>query len=214
MAQNSAFTLARACSGTLAKRFLARCTRQRWRKAFGKRRSMAEMSPGEPSETTRSGQRRPLARRPERNPSQASVDSPPAPSRPTSGLALRGEPPGAEHGLGPGHLVVAEVGGVEEEHVELHRREVPDPPGVELLLDLGADPGDGGAGDPGLGSQASSSASSTSRTENPRTKDEMTRASRAFERVTPTPRSLEAKASAVPRSLGARARWARGWTGS
>jgi hypothetical protein len=49
---------------------------------------------------------------------------------------------------------------------------------------------------------ASAKVASTSRTDRPRTNPAMTRLSKALLRHTPTPRSREANASSVPRSLG------------
>jgi hypothetical protein len=51
--------------------------------------------------------------------------------------------PGAEHRLGRGPRVELEVAAVEEQVVEVDRREVPGPPGLELLLDGLTDPRDG-----------------------------------------------------------------------
>jgi hypothetical protein len=83
MAQKSRFTWSFAWAGTLANMLRARWIKQRWRTAVEKTISMALIRPGAPSDTTTKGSHRPLLTKPFKNDSHASVDSPPAASRPT-----------------------------------------------------------------------------------------------------------------------------------
>jgi hypothetical protein len=116
--------------------------------------------------------------------------------------ALGGDPPGAQHRLGPSARVHPEVAAVQEQVLQLDPAQLAGLPGVELGLDRLADAADGRLGQRRLRPSASASAASTSRTDRPRTNPDSTSASSALVRLTPLPSSREANGWVVPRSLG------------
>src|ERR1041384_6897904 len=139
--QNSAFTVACACAGTLARMFLARWIRHLWRRLRSNTTSAAPMRPAPPPLMTSSGSRRPRASRPRENPGPGAVAL--ARTRLQAqkpGLSGRGEAPRDEHRFRRRAGMHLEVAAVSEEVVELDARQVPGLPRVELVADRPADP--------------------------------------------------------------------------
>ena len=117
-------------------------------------------------------------------------------------LAHGGDAPRGQQRLGPGPGVHAKARAVQEQIVQLDIVEATLPPGVELGLDLLADPRNVDLDRVASAPSASASVCSTSRTLSPRTNPAITSDSNALVLVTPVPNSREAKRSLVPRSFG------------
>ncbi len=163
-------------AGTLARTFLARWMRHRWRSALGKACSIAAIRPGAPSLMTSSGEGRPRSLRSARKSSQASADSPVPGARPmNAGLPSVVMPQAASTGSAGEPGCIRKKLGVQEQVVQRDAVQAAPRPGLVLVLDLAWQTDDTvdleiAAWSP----SASARAASTSRTDRPRTNEAIT----------------------------------------